>query len=164
MDSTKIQLFLIKVCFFSSILGLILAWSAESIFGIKPCSLCLYQRYLLIIIAFMAGSGAYALPQRLIKPMLLIIGSCFLIAALLALYHVGLEENWIEDIGICGTSSQGNSLESLRRQLLDQDYVSCSQASWRLFGLSFAGYNFGFSILMAFLCFCCRFRFFTRKG
>jgi disulfide bond formation protein DsbB len=162
MESTKAQIFLIKLCFYSGIIGLCSAWAAEYIFDIKPCSLCLYQRYLLIIITFIAGSSAYILPPRLIKRMIFITGLCFLAAAVIAFYHVGLEEKWFKDIGICQTHLQADSIEALRQQLLNQAPVSCSQASWRLFGLSFAGYNLGFSLLMAFLCFSQMFQFSKR--
>ncbi|MBL0941746.1 MAG: disulfide bond formation protein B [Alphaproteobacteria bacterium] len=151
MESAKAQLFLIKIYFYSGIIGLCSAWIAEYIFDIKPCSLCLYQRYLLIIITFIAGSSAYILPSKLIKRMIFVTGLCFLIAAVIAFYHVGLEEKWFKDIGICQTQRQANSIEALRQQLLNAEPASCSQASWRLLGLSFAGYNLGFSSLMAFL-------------
>lgn len=153
MESTKAQLSIIRLCFYSGIIGLCCAWAAEYIFDIKPCSLCLYQRYLLIIITFIAGISAYVLPPKLVKQMIIVTGLSFLVAAVIAFYHVGLEEKWFKDIGICQTHHQANSIEALRQHLLNTESTSCSQASWRLLGLSFAGYNFAFSSLMVVLCF-----------
>ena len=49
----------------------------------------------------------------------------------------------------CTGLAGGDSLEELRRNLMNAPVVRCDEAPWSLFGISLAGYNFLASAVLA---------------
>jgi len=128
------------------------AWLSQLVGGLQPCELCLYQRwpyYAVIVVAVVAATAGNS---GLTRAGIVICALAFLIGAGLAFYHVGVEQHWFAGPSACTSTIGGaNSVEELRRRLLDQQPVLCDQVQWSLFGISLAGWNFFASLaLLAF--------------
>ena len=60
----------------------------------------------------------------------------------MSLYHFGIEKNLWNALTGCEANikSFGNS-NNLKEYLLNKDYVSCNNVSFKFLGISLAGYN-----------------------
>lgn len=134
--------------------GLAAALTGQHVFAIEPCILCLYQR------VPYAGAAAVALIAAVL-PMptavrTLLVGACgmiFLAGAVLAFYHVGVEEHWWAAMPGCGGApATGLNVEDLRAQLERPSLKPCDDVDWRLLGVSLAGYNALASMVLAVTC------------
>jgi disulfide bond formation protein DsbB len=123
--------------------------------GLYPCALCFAQRwpyYFAIGFAVLALSlsndpGA----QRTVSALFVLIALVFVGGAVLAGYHVGVEQQWWPGTNACGggLNARGLSMEELRTRLLDQPIVRCDRPAWTLFGISLAGFNVAISLGLA---------------
>jgi disulfide bond formation protein DsbB len=128
------------------------ALASQHVFGLVPCKLCLLQRwpyYLGIPLAaatMLPRSGGGA--SRAGLGLLAIV---FLVSAGLGAYHAGVEWGWFLGPSDCGGGAGapvpgvGDLLRSLDRIRV----VSCTEAAWRLLGLSLAGWNALVSLALA---------------
>lgn len=132
------------------------AWGFQLIGGYVPCKLCLEQRipfYVgLPVLAAAAIAMLFRAPLPVARVLLAVAGLIFLAGLGLAVYHSGVEWQWWMGPSDCGggvatTTDAGNLLS----QIGQTKVVSCSEAAWRLFGLSFAGWNAVVSAIVAFL-------------
>jgi disulfide bond formation protein DsbB len=121
--------------------------------GLAPCELCLLQRWpwaaaiALSLVALIAGNRA-ALPGIALG-----LGIVFALGAVLAFYHVGVEQHWFAGPSACTASSGGAmTLEDMKRQILGTAPVLCDRVQWSLFGVSMAGWNLLASLGMAVIC------------
>ena len=120
------------------------AFVAEGVFDLRPCALCLYQRWpYIVIIAICLAS--IALPSGSMGRAVLLgvaVLACATGAAIAA-YHVGVEEFWWPGPSVCDSvvPLRGGDMEALRQELMTTPLVRCDVVQWRLFGLSMAGYN-----------------------
>jgi disulfide bond formation protein DsbB len=141
---------------FVFLLGLVTilgAWGFQLIGGFVPCKLCLEQRIpyyvglplaLLALIAALAGARPW-----LSRGLLALSGIAFLIGLGLAVYHAGAEWTWWPGPADCGGgTSTATSAGDLLSRLDNTRVVSCTEASWRLLGLSFAGWNAVVSLIL----------------
>jgi disulfide bond formation protein DsbB len=124
--------------------ALIAAFAAEHLFGLEPCILCLYQRVPYALVAVLAVA-ALLLPGGS-RASRWLIGACammFAAGALLAFYHVGVENHWWASIAGCeGQAVTELRLEDLSEQALAADPLKpCDRVDWRFLGLSLAGFN-----------------------
>lgn len=138
------------------------AWGFQLIGGYVPCKLCLEQR-----VPYYAGLPLTALAlifmqqqrDRLAMLTLLAAAAIFAYGAGLGVYQSGAEWQFWDGPNDCGGGSAAPSSASNMLQALQTTrVVSCTEASWRMFGLSFAGWNAVasaglalFSLLAAFL-------------
>lgn len=138
------------------------AWGFQLIGGYVPCKLCLEQR-----VPYYAGLPLTALAlifmqqqrDRLAMLTLLAAAAIFAYGAGLGVYQAGAEWQFWDGPNDCGGGSAAPSSASNMLQALQTTrVVSCTEASWRMFGLSFAGWNAVasaglalFSLLAAFL-------------
>ena len=130
------------------------AWVFEFGFDIKPCPLCLEQRYayyaaipLALLLALAAPRGAAPLWLRagLIVVALVMLGN-----AGLGAYHAGVEWGfWKGPAGCSGQAVDFGSAGSLLDQLDKVKVIRCDEVQWRFLGLSLAGYNVLVSMAMA---------------
>jgi disulfide bond formation protein DsbB len=141
----------------ATILG---AWGFELIGGYVPCMLCLQERipyYVglpLVLVAILASFAGAA--DHISRYLLLFAGFVFLIGAGLGVYHAGAEWGWWAGPATCGGVATGSG--SLLDQIGQIRVVSCTEASWRFAGLSFAGWNAVVSLLLAIGAFWAAFR------
>ena len=120
------------------------AYASEVWGGLKPCILCYYQRY-----AYGAAGGfgllglAPGLSLGLRRLAVALAGLAFLTGASIATFHVGVEQQWWRGTAECHAPAFDPTLtlEQLKAQLLNTEFVACDQVPWSLFGISMAGYN-----------------------
>ena len=140
---------LIKFIFFVSIIALVSAFFIEYVLGHQPCNLCVLERipYLLaIIIVFL--NYKFILFEKFFILLLTII---FLVSAALSLYHLGIEQGFIQESLVCDLKSGSNLLskEEILKQLQEKS-VSCKDVTFKMFGLSLTSYNILISTLITF--------------
>ena len=138
---------LIKFVFFVSIIALVSAFFIEYVLGHQPCNLCVLERipYLLaIIIVFL--NYKFILFEKFFILLLTII---FLAGTALSLYHLGIEEGFIQESLVCDLKSGTNLLskEEILKQLQEKS-VSCKDVTFKIFGLSLTSYNILITLLI----------------
>ncbi|ADZ68868.1 disulfide bond formation protein B [Polymorphum gilvum] len=127
------------------------AWGFQLIGGYLPCKLCLEQR-----IPYYAGLPlvliALLVPSRpwLRAVLLLAVAAVFVYGAGLGTYQAGAEWGFWAGPTDCGGGGAGPaSAADMLSALKATRVVSCTEASWRMFGLSFAGWNVVASVGLA---------------
>ena len=122
--------------------------------GLAPCELCLLQRWpwaaaiTVSIVAVMVGSRP-ALPW-----VAAVLAAVFAASAILAFYHVGVEQHWFAGPSACTASGSTHprTVEEMRALILKAAPVQCDQVAWSLFGVSMAGWNLVASLAMLACC------------
>ena len=127
-------------------LSLAFAWGFQLIGGYIPCELCLEQResyYLALPLVLIACLGLKAQwPQVVPRLLFAIAGLAMAFGAVTGVYQAGAEWGFWLGPNDCGAGgSETLDVSQLFAQLETTRLVSCTEASWRLFGLSFAGWN-----------------------
>ena len=126
-----------------SIIALAAALISQYVFGMHPCILCLYQRIPYAVVILLAGLGIMATKIMGTKYGALNIFLCgisFIINAIIAFYHVGVEQKWWASA--CSLPDLSNlNPEDLMATIKAAPAVSCGQIPFELFGISMAGYN-----------------------
>ncbi len=130
------------------------AWFFQLVLDIRPCPLCLEQRYayylaipLAALIAFGAAKGV---ARRLLGVGLVILALALLANAGLGAYHAGVEWGFWQGPTDCtgpivDFGSTGNLLDGLNKVKV----IRCDEVQWKFLGLSLAGYNVLISLAMA---------------
>ena len=147
MLKQKNNLLLIIILFF--ILGaLISAFIIEYVLGHKPCNLCIYERIPYIFSVFLIITILFS--SKYEKITLLILGIVFIFSGILALYHLGIEQGFINESFVCKSKTLSGSLS--KEQILEQlkqNNISCKDVSFKILGLSLASINTIFSIILS---------------
>ncbi|MEK9752381.1 MAG: disulfide bond formation protein B [Rhodospirillaceae bacterium] len=127
-----------------------MAYTAQYGYGLEPCNLCLAQRVPYVLIA-LVGWAAVRRPHWMSPGNLIAVaGFLFLAGALIATYHVGVEQHWwVSAAGCGGEAGQALDAGQLLQSLQQKPTKSCDQVDWTLFGLSMATYNAFFSFVWA---------------
>ena len=137
----------IKLIFIISIIALASAFFIEYILGYQPCNLCMLERipYLLAIIIITLNYKFIHIEKYLILLLILI----FLAATILSLYHLGIEQGFIEESLVCDLKNGSNLLskEDILKQLQEKN-VNCKDVTFRILGLSLTSYNILISLLI----------------
>ena len=137
----------IKFIFLVSIIALVSAFFIEYILGHQPCNLCILERipYLLAIILVLLN---YKFIQ-FEKFFVLLLAIIFLAGTILSLYHLGIEQGFIEESLVCDLKSGSNLLskEEILNQLQEKS-ISCKDVTFKIFGLSLTSYNILISLLI----------------
>ena len=137
----------IKFIFLVSIIALVSAFFIEYILGHQPCNLCILERipYLLAIILVLLN---YKFIQ-FEKFFILLLAIIFLAGTILSLYHLGIEQGFIEESLVCDLKSGSNLLskEEILKQLQEKS-ISCKDVTFKIFGLSLTSYNILISLLI----------------
>ena len=143
-----IKKLLIKIIFLVSILALASAFFIEYILGHQPCNLCIFERipYLLAIIIILLNFKF----NQFEKFFILLLVIVFLFGAILSLYHLGIEQGFIQESLVCDLKSGSNLLskEEILKQLQEKN-VSCKDVTFKIFGLSLTSYNILISLLIS---------------
>ena len=130
------------------------AWFFQYGLGLKPCPLCLEQRYayyFAIPLAAMVALGDHAgASRKVLIAALVAIALGMLWNTGLGVYHSGVEWKWWEGPQTCGGAPDDlRSAGGLLKQLETINVVRCDEAAWRFLGLSLAGYNALISLTLA---------------
>ena len=138
---------LIKFIFLVSIIALVSAFFIEYILGHQPCNLCILERipYLLAIIVVLLNYKFIQFEKFFILLLIII----FFAATILSLYHLGIEQSFIEESLVCDLKSGSNLLskEEILKQLQEKS-ISCKDVTFKIFGLSLTSYNILISLLI----------------
>ena len=132
------------------------AWYFELVVGYIPCELCLKERFpyyigipigtLGLMVATMGGHA------NVVRYLALAAGLVFLVGAGLGIYHAGVEwKFWLGPADCAGRAIGSGKASDLMAQMQSLKVVSCTDAPWRLLGLSFAGWNAVVSLVLAWL-------------
>jgi disulfide bond formation protein DsbB len=130
------------------------AWFFQLVLDIRPCPLCLEQRYayylaipLGVLVAFAAAKQA---PRGVVLAGLVLLALAALGNAWLGTYHAGVEWRfWQGPTDCTGPIGNFGSAGSLLERLATVKVIRCDEVQWRFLGLSLAGYNVLISLLMA---------------
>ncbi|MDO1584125.1 disulfide bond formation protein B [Rhizobium oryzicola] len=123
--------------------------------GYIPCALCLLQRqpYYYGIPVAIAGLAAIGikLPTGVARLLLGIVGIMMLVGAGMGIYHSGVEWGFWPGPATCSTTANGltTNAGNLLSDLNAVHGPSCTEASLRVLGLSFAGWNVIASLILA---------------
>ncbi len=123
----------------------------EHVLGLRPCPLCLQQRYPYYAAMPIALATALVARPAGVRAGLTLLALVFLVSAGLGAYHAGVEWGWWPGPSDCAGASPTSSgtVGDFLNQLQTTRVVSCSEAAWRLLGLSLAGWNVLISLGLA---------------
>ncbi len=123
------------------------AYVAEYAFGLKPCILCLYQRIPYAVVIALALPGLILSRKKPAGSWLPTLSTlAFLVGAGIALYHVGIEQQWWEMTEKCAQDTSAMTLEELRHQIAEASLARCDTPAMVLLGISMAGWNMFYSL------------------
>ena len=111
------------------------------IYGFEPCDLCLKQRwpwYISLVLAIVPNF----IFQHKNSIFLLLISLLLFLGSVFAGWHAGIEWNLWEGPKTCVTQTIDYSNNLLEKLKSTSPVPQCNQASFRVLGLSLAGYNF----------------------
>jgi disulfide bond formation protein DsbB len=126
----------------ATILG---ALGFEHIGGYLPCALCLMQRTPYYVGVPVAAAAAVAILLGAPRGLVAVLFGAFALVMLygggLAVYHSGVEWGLWAGPASCSPSVGVTSAADMLSQIEGTHAPSCTDAPWRLLGLSFAGWN-----------------------
>ena len=130
------------------------AYGSQFLMELKPCILCIYQRwpYVVEISLSLLMLGLWR-KEKLIGWITWAAAIVFFMGATLALFHTGVEQGWWKFESACTApdfSKMGDGemdLEQIRKTILGTASGKCNKPAFVLMGISMAGYNFIFSLL-----------------
>jgi disulfide bond formation protein DsbB len=129
------------------VFALFSAYFIQYVLKHQPCNLCLIERipYLFSIIVI----SICLFTKKFEKLSLIILSLIFFSATLVALYHVGIEQEIIQESLVCNLDNENNDLskETLLNQL-KQMPVSCKDVTFKIFGLSLATFNIFITLIL----------------
>jgi disulfide bond formation protein DsbB len=130
------------------------AWYFQLVLDIRPCPLCLEQRYAYYLAiplgALTALAAARHGPRVLLLAGLAILAAAAVGNAGLGTYHAGVEWGlWQGPTECTGPIGNLGSAGNLFERLDTVKVIRCDEVQWRFLGLSLAGYNVLISLLMA---------------
>jgi disulfide bond formation protein DsbB len=126
----------------ATILG---AWAFQIYGGYTPCALCLKERipyYVGLPIALLGALNALLGGPAIVTRLALIAAAAiFAVGFGMGVYHAGAEWKFWPGPTSCGApGALPPTLGDIFSQPLERP-ASCTEATWRLLGLSFAGWN-----------------------
>jgi disulfide bond formation protein DsbB len=117
----------------------------------QPCALCLMQRTPYYVGVPVVAAALLAVWTGMPRLVVAILFSVFALLMLygggLAVYHSGVEWKIFDGPAFCAPSVGVTSAADVLAQL-EEHPPSCTDAPWRMFGLSFAGWNVLVSALL----------------
>jgi disulfide bond formation protein DsbB len=130
------------------------AWFFQLVLDIRPCPLCLEQRYAYYLAIPLGALTALAAAKDLARAAVLGGLAVLALAALgnagLGAYHAGVEWHFFKGPTDCtGPIGDLGSAGTLLQRLDTVKVIRCDEVQWRFLGLSLAGYNVLISLSMA---------------
>lgn len=136
--------------FLINILVILSALFIEYILKVKPCALCIYERYPYYLILLLSASFFFKNNWKNQLMILIVITS--IVSFFLAAYHVGIEYGLINELSSCKTEVSKNiSKDILLKELQSKLAPSCKEVDFKLFGLSLASTNMIMSLILTIL-------------
>lgn len=142
----------------TSIFALSAALIGQYMFGLEPCTLCLYQRvpFIAAIIFALIGLALKRSQPNVTTTTIALSGLAYGINTGIAAYHTGVEQKWwasaVEGckIDFSGATDSRSFLENI----MSAPGTPCDVIPWQdpLLGLSMANYNIALGAFVAGLC------------
>ena len=128
--------------------SLIVAFIIQYKLGHQPCKLCIYERIPYILSVFLIIELIFFKKNE--KTTLLLLSLIFIISAILAFYHFGIEQGFFTESFVCKSKdvSEILSKDELLKQL-KRNTISCKEVNFKVIGLSLASINTIFSIFLS---------------
>ncbi|MGQ0528155.1 MAG: disulfide bond formation protein B [Alphaproteobacteria bacterium] len=127
-----------------SALALAAAFTAQFVYGLAPCQLCLYQRVPFAAAILIAAIGLWALKKPdTVRALLALDALVFAANAIIAAYHSGVERKlWRSMFEGCAVSFEARD-KDLLQSIMAGKAARCDEIPWAdpLLGLSMANYN-----------------------
>jgi disulfide bond formation protein DsbB len=135
--------------------ALCVAWLAQYGFGLAPCELCYFQRYgYWTAIALGLIATFFSRRAKARKFWLTLTGLALLGVVGIAGFHVGVEQGWWQGSSACvGESTAGMTTEELTQAIMNAPVTRCDEPAFVLFGISMAGYDAIYAVLLAWFTF-----------
>jgi len=121
------------------------AWFFELVIGLKPCPMCLEQRWpyyigipLALIVAFAAWRKA---PRMAVAGGLVVLAGLMVWGVYMGVFHAGVEWKWWLGPQECSGAPALGPASGFLKRLETINITRCDEAAWRFLGLSLAGYN-----------------------
>lgn len=149
----------VAVCgaiFLISALSLMAALTAQYVYGLQPCVLCVYQRWPYGIVMVLSMFGLATLYKeewaRFASLLVFICSLVFFVGGAIAFYHVGVEQHWwASAVEGCAVDFEARDVDELMALMDNKPSVRCDEVAWAdpFFGISMAGYNMLLSFMLA---------------
>ena len=129
-----------------NIFAIFAAYFLQYVLKHQPCNLCLIERIPYIISILVILICLFF--KKFEKFSLIFLSLLFFSAALIAIYHFGIEQGFIKESLVCDLNIQSNALskEAILNQLKERS-VSCKDVTFKIFGLSLATFNIFISLI-----------------
>tara|TARA_B100000787_G_C15911943_1_gene172890 strand:+ start:16 stop:501 length:486 start_codon:yes stop_codon:yes gene_type:complete len=130
-----------------SIFALIAAYFIQYVLKYQPCYLCLIERIPYIFSIIIISICLFT--KKFEKFSLIVLSLIFFSATLIALYHFGIEQEFIKESFVCDLTNENKDIskETLLNQLKKMP-VSCKDVTFKVFGLSLATFNIFISLIL----------------
>jgi disulfide bond formation protein DsbB len=121
------------------------AWFFELVVKLKPCPMCLEQRwpyYIGIPLALIVALAAWKKAPRGVVMLGLVALACLMLwGAYMGAFHAGVEWKWWAGPTECTGTPEFGGPGGLLNRLQTINITRCDEAAWRFLGISLAGYN-----------------------
>ena len=117
-------------------------------FDLRPCHLCLLQRwpYGIVMVLLTPLIFYKKFPVTRVKYVFLILALLFIADAAIAGYHTGVEKKWWAGPVECTTDAYPTSMEALTASILNASTVRCDEPAFVFLGLSMAAWNMFYAL------------------
>ena len=137
--------------FFVSLISVASSYIFEYYVNLIPCKICLYQRYLWILLLLITFLYLFILKRFTIIKIFILLSITMLILGI-GLYHSMLEIGLIKNIFSCsqGTTLNFETVEDLDKHIRNARNTDCSISKYYIFGLTLANISILLSSLLLF--------------
>jgi len=138
-----------------SFCALCVAWLVQFGFGYAPCELCYWTRYAYWgVIAVGLITMWFSRKPKARKFWLTLTGIALLVVLGVSVFQVGVEQGWWHGTEACtGVSTAGMTTEQMMEAINNAPVVRCDQPAFLILGLSMAGYNIIYVVILAWFTF-----------
>jgi disulfide bond formation protein DsbB len=134
---------LVTLVFLMATTVLTVALLSQYVGGLAPCELCLYERW--PYYAALPLALALTIPATTgddLRVGAVLLTAIFGASAVLAFYHVGVEQHWFAGPTACTDSGPPpKTIQDLRELLHSQQAVRCDAPQWSFHEITLAGLN-----------------------
>jgi disulfide bond formation protein DsbB len=124
-------------------MALATAFTAQYVFGLMPCNLCLIERVPFALAGLLGLAALICSPHR--RLLLTLAGALLLVNGGIAFYHVGVEQHWWAS-AVCARAEGGVvDVSDLAAAMSRPVEVPCDVPAWSYRGVTMAALNIIFS-------------------
>ena len=136
-----------------SVLALLGAYISQYGFGLRPCELCLLQRHPYFLVIALSVITWKIHNIRLLRILLATVTLLFAVETGIAGYHAGVEKGMFPGPSACtGGDTSQMTLDELRANILNSEVVACDQPAIEILGITMAGANMVYALILTILC------------